>query len=319
MGVYEFDRAQLSARSCNCSSNGTADATVGETCIIAQKIFDQCRIQKCLTSAILGPARAGKNGCGCCDMLCEGEIIVPPANATDVTIRNLELTSIEILRKKANTLQNGCWDVDLKYTFRYELEFMGPNGCTIGCINAVSTYTMKVTLFGSTESDVTTTSDLYDCCGNSYGGPFVVAEGKAVALAAELKYPAANCNSCCCCCNNGCDNVSDANTPIAVNVTIGLFTIVKLFRTVNMLVNSLGRCVPNQCTALGSATDPCANFESMEFPMDAFSPTAEPRSCCGFGTAVSNSFCNAVESASESCNSCSNNNSCNSCNSCNRG
>ena len=66
MGVYEFDRAQLSARSCNCSSNGTADATVGETCIIAQKIFDQCRIQKCLTSAILGPARAGKNALAIC-------------------------------------------------------------------------------------------------------------------------------------------------------------------------------------------------------------------------------------------------------------
>ena len=52
MGAFEFD---LSARNC-CDSNNNG---AGETCIIAQKIFDQCRIQKCLTSDILGGKNAG--------------------------------------------------------------------------------------------------------------------------------------------------------------------------------------------------------------------------------------------------------------------
>ena len=60
MGVFEFD---LSARNCcNNSSNNSNNSNTGagETCIIAQKIFDQCRIQKCLTADILGPARAAR-------------------------------------------------------------------------------------------------------------------------------------------------------------------------------------------------------------------------------------------------------------------
>ena len=72
--------------------------------------------------------------------------------------------------------------------------------------------------------------------------------------------------------------------PIAVNVTIGLFTIVKLFRTVNIMVNSLGRCIPERCTANATNSDPCNGFEDIRFPLDLFSPTAKPRSCCGFGT-----------------------------------
>lgn len=149
MGAFEFD---LSARNCNsCNSNancntncGTsndcncgcvagADSTKGETCIIAQKIFDQCRIQKCLTADILGPARAAKNAVpNCNEMLCEGDIIVPPCNAADVSIQDLELERIDILRKKPNPLQEGCWDLELKYVFNYTLEFQRADGCPYG-------------------------------------------------------------------------------------------------------------------------------------------------------------------------------------------
>lgn len=184
---------------------------------------------------------------------------------------------------------------------------------------------MRVTLFGSTESEVTTTTDLFDCCGNSNGGPFIVAEGKAIALAAELRYPTCSpCNcGCGCGCGNGCNEgcgcgCGDAamGAPVAVNVTLGLFSIVKLYRTVNMLVNSLGRCLPESCTAVGSAGDPCADFENIRFPMDMFSPSAAPKSCCGFGPVFGSPNCviGSVAGATDcgTCNSCGNN-SCNSC------
>lgn len=337
MGAFEFDcKADLSARNCCfCGGNNTNDNvsntndTRGETCIIAQKIFDQCRIQKCLTSDILGPARAAKSTAPSCnDMLCEGDIIVPPCNAADVSIRDLELDRIEILRKKANPLQKGCWDLELKYVFNYTLEFTRADGCFIGSIDATNTYNLRVTLFGSTESDVTTVTDQF-LCGNSKGGPFIIAEGKAVALAAELRYP--TCSPCNCNCGCGCDscgcgqNNGDAalGAPIAVNVTIGLFTIVKLFRTVNMIVNSLGRCVPERCTSLATTTDPCAGFEDIQFPLDLFSPVAEPRACCGFGPVFGSTDCVAGETDCGcgnnncGCNSCNNNCGCNNNNSCN--
>ena len=308
MGAFEFD---LSARNCENSNSSGA----GETCIIAQKIFDQCRIQKCLTSDILGPARAARaNGASCNDMLCEGDIIVPPCNAADVTIRDLELDRIEILRKRPNPLQEGCWDLELKYVFNYTLEFRRADGCFIGCIDATNMYNLRVTLFGSTEADVTTVTDQFDCCGNSSGGPFAVAEGKAIALAAELRYP--SCNPCHSCHSCGCDPCQNGNcgitlsngdaalgAPVAVNVTIGLFTIVKLFRTVNMVVNSLGRCMPETCTSLATNADPCGNFENIRFPLDMFSPSAEPKSCCGFGPIFGSPNCEV-----NSNNNCGNNN-----------
>ncbi len=299
MGAFEFD---LSARNCSCSNNNSSNCNnsgAGETCIIAQKIFDQCRIQKCLSPDILGPARAARgNGNSCNDMLCEGDIIVPPCNAADVSIRDLELERIEILRKKPNPLQEGCWDLELKYVFEYTLEFRRADGCFIGSIPATNSYNLRVTLFGSTEADVTTVTDQFDCCGNSNGGPFAVAEGKAIALAAELRFPSCNpcsCNPCSCdpCHQHHhsceCNTISLSNgdaamgAPVAVNVTIGLFTIVKLFRTVNMVVNSLGRCMPETCTSISTSGDPCGNFENIRFPLDMFSPSTEPKSCCGFG------------------------------------
>ena len=93
-----------------------------EECIIAQKIFDQCRIQKCLTPAILGPARAARNIPSCNEMLCEGDIIVPPCNAASVTLRNVRLSKIEIVCKKPNPLRAGCWDIELKYVFHSNMK-----------------------------------------------------------------------------------------------------------------------------------------------------------------------------------------------------
>lgn len=318
MGAFEFDhKADMQARSCGCC-NSDSNGNTGETCIIAQKIFDQCRIQKCLTGDMLGPARAARSGAPSCnDMLCEGDIIVPPCNAADVSVRDLELSRIEILRKRPNPLQKGCWDLELKYVFDYTLEFRRADGCFIGCIAASNMYNLRVTLFGSTEADVTTATDQFTD-GNSNGGPFAVAEGKAVALAAELRYP--SCNPCSC--NCGCDpcgcgssNTGDAalGAPIAVNVTIGLFTIVKLYRTVNMVVNSLGRCLPESCTSLANANDPCANFENIRFPLDIFSPSAEPKSCCGFGPVFGSTHCDVDSATDNSCNNgCGcNNNGCN--------
>ncbi|WMI82115.1 hypothetical protein [Anaerotignum sp. MB30-C6] len=294
MGAFEFNNnTELSARNCGLGCGCGSNSDRGEVCIIAQKIFDQCRIQKCLTSDILGPARAARNPIPSCnEMLCEGDIIVPPCNAADVTIKDLELKRIEIIRKKPNPLQRGCWDIELKYVFEYTLEFRRADGCIIGCIEATNSYNLRVTLFGSTESDVTTATDLFECCGNSKGGPFVVAEGKALALAADLKFSGfskncgCNCGCGCGCgsgCNDGCCGDITMGAPVAVNVTIGLFTIVKLFRTVNMMVESLGKCIPESCTSTASSGDPCGDFESMCFPLDMFSPSDEHKSCCGFG------------------------------------
>lgn len=314
MGAFELD-----------NTIGISSRNKCEECIIAQKIFDQCRIQKCLTPAVLGPARAARNISSCNEMLCEGDIIVPPCNAASVTLRNMELSKIEIVCKKPNTLRSGCWDIEIKYVFHYDLEFRKAEGSVIGCIAASNIYNLKVTLFGASESEVTVASDMYSCCENPHGGPFVNVEGKAVGLLAELKHQNNyNCGSGCGCgcgcgggcgCNCGCDcDDSVFGAPVAVNVTIGLFTIIKLFRTVNLLINSMGTCLPEECVCPSSQGDPCEFFDRLKFPMDIFAPTAEPHSCCGAGT-CSSGGCDCLESVNNDncgCNDrCERNNGCN--------
>ncbi len=334
MGAFEFDNnTELSSRSCGCGCGCGSNAGSGEVCIIAQKIFDQCRIQKCLTPDILGPARAARNSGPCCnEMICEGDIIVPPCNATDVIMKHLELKKIEIIRKAPSPLQSGCWEIELRYVFEYTLEFRRSDGCFIGRIDATNSYTLKTTLFGSNEADTTTVNEMFNCCLSGVGGPYVVAEGKAIALAAELKYPSNNSNCCCCCscicgCESGCggdngcgDPCCDFSTsPVAVNVTIGLFTIIKLYRPVNMVVQSLGTCLPESCVSPLQSGDPCANFNALSFPWDVFTPSEEPKSCCSYSPNYSSPNCEALDDGCGCNNGCNNNcnNNCGCNNRCN--
>ena len=66
----------------------------------------------------------------------------------------------------------------------------------------------------------------------------------------------------------------DSEAPDSVSITIGLFAVVKLLRLSNLSVENLGNCVPGECTNTAGATafDPCAFFNSLEFPVDLFAP-----------------------------------------------
>ncbi|HIT72784.1 hypothetical protein B5E58_03930 [Tyzzerella sp. An114] len=262
-----------------------------EECIIAQKIFDQCRIQKCLTPGILGVART--YSCGCDDCCKDSEPVTPPSNASSVSVRDLVLSKISIVSKKKNPFKNCYWDVEVRFTFVYTLMFKSSEGCEICSVRATSSYNTKVTLYGSDAGDVVVASDLY--CSNDLlsSGPFVSVEGKAIGLLAELKYT--NRSSCCDCncgcgcdcncdcgcdcgcnncngCNNNCNITLSGSYPVAVCVTIGLFAVIKLFRPVNIVVKTEGFCIPDECKGPSTTEDPCDFFNNLEFPMSLFEP-----------------------------------------------
>ena len=98
----------------------------------------------------------------------------------------------------------------------------------------------------------------------------LIAVAKAVALTAELKYQRRR--------NNGAEDFSPS--PNEVLVTIGLFTIIKLFRIVNLTVQSHGFCIPEECEEL-SPLNPCDFFENLDFPMDIFAPPQRPEFVAG--------------------------------------
>jgi len=297
MGAFDFEnnKVGLSAECRNSCSN--------EECIIAQKIFDQLRFQKCLSPAIIGPARAARGISNGTDMFCEGDVIVPPCNAVSVSIKNTTLSKIDIISKKKNPFRSSCWDVEVKYTFLYTLDFRNCESVCIGTIEGTNSYNQKVTLFGgatgSSETEVTVASDLYQCFDEAAAGPFVSVEGTGVGLLAELKYA----NNC------GC------GSPISVNFTLGLFSIIRMFRTTNLLVHTSGNCIPDEIRCV-SNPDPCDFFDKLEFPMEIFAPKTNVTHCRGLGNCASsgnvndNCGCNNDNCGcnNDNCNTSKNNN-----------
>lgn len=261
-----------------------------QECIIALKVYDSVRLQDCLNGLELGPARAAECGNLCGEVFDEGDVIDPPENAATVSADRLKIKKIIIVSKEPNPFRRGYWDIDIKYVFEYRLTFREADGNILGHIKANSIYNRKVTLFGSVGQDLVVGTDLFENFVN--GGatidadPFVLVEAKAVVLSTELRYQRKI-------------NYGDrdyAPEPNYVVVTIGLFSIVKLFRLVNLTVESHGFCVPPQDEEL-SPLNACDYFEGLNFPMDVFAPPQKPE----FFAGVVNELENIKE---DRCNKC---------------
>lgn len=265
MGIFDFDN--------NCVSGN--NNKLKDECLIAFKVYDSCRQQDCLDNSKIGPARAAESTCYCGITVSEGEIITPPTNAAGVTISDIRVERVVIVSKKPSNFKVGFWDIDLKYVFSYTISFRDINGDVLCSVPAQSVFNKMVTLFGSSTTDSTISTDLLSCVGTTIdlnADPFIWVESKAVALKAELHY-----DNCC-----DCQNSDNADN---VRVTIGLFTIIKLYRIVNLVVSSRGFCIPKECEETGSM-NPCDFFERLDFPMDIFAPPQKPEFLAGISNNI---------------------------------
>jgi hypothetical protein len=237
---------------------------VKDECIIAYKVYDSCRKQKCLTGKELGPASDGERK------------ITPPSDAASVIMNDLRIEEIRVVDKKPSLFKPGYWEVTVDYTFVYELNFRDKNGRPIhhdcrGC----NVYSMTVLLFGAQGADLVIGTDLPmqnnlqaaenlraadDAAGlnmviNSNrtftAAPNVWAEAKALGLDARL---------------------NRARDEVVVDITIGLFCIIKLVRLVHLNVQSRGFCIPEKCEE-HCDIPPCEYFAGLDFPIDLFTPS----------------------------------------------
>jgi len=243
-----------------------------EECIIALKVYDSCRNQDCLTHDDIGPARAAECFCVGDNQIQDGDIINPPDNAAAVTIDRLRIKKIIIVEKAPNPFKHGFWDIDLKYVFEYRLVFREADGCVIGSVRANSIFNKRLTLFGSAGDDLVIATDLfsdYNDCATIDAEPFIMTEAKAVALMAKIHSHR----------HEGSEARHRHETK-EVHVTIGLFTIIKLFRIVSLTVESHGFCIPPECEEI-SPPSPCEFFERLDFPMDIFTPPQKPEFLAG--------------------------------------
>lgn len=272
---------------------------LSEECIIAAKIYGKCRQQECLRPDYIEPEPGvdsipitGSLSGETASIVSIGltplttpiapnsEIILPPnlVRSARVVDGSFHITNIQITNEQEENLfaSDGYWKVTIRYEFAYKIQLIGYTGTplviglstdppgvipTKDFICAYSFYEKQIVLFGGVgNSDVYVASNLFAFNGpyTYQNAPYVSVQAKATPLAATVGSYIDPCNP-----TNCPENI--------VGVTIGLFSIIKLFRLVSMTVQTTGNCDIPLCDPILPG-DPCSYFNEIPFPFDDFDP-----------------------------------------------
>jgi len=256
-------------------------------CIIAQKIYGQCRQQDCLQtkannnsttpSLIIDSSMlAGQQSINTSTPnILVGNTINPGATiAVGTAVSSVQLVpgsfavgNIKVVSVTPTAFgQTGYWDIIIKYQFTYEINLLDSSGTPIQVnfesdsgtpvtnIPAYTTYTKEVSLFGGAGNaqNIYMASTLYnpEFTYTISNAPYVMVQ--AIANPLDIK-------------------LNSYTTQSQIDVTIGLFTIVKAYRLVDMSVQSNGTCEIPVCESVVTG-DPCSSFNNLPFPFDDFNP-----------------------------------------------
>lgn len=266
-----------------------------EECIIASKVYGKCRQQDCLRPDFLEvesgvdsiPITGSKSG-ETADIVSIGgtilttpitpnSLIVFPPNLVKygkvvdgcVVVSGIEIPNPE--QEENLFASDGYWKVTIRYRFSYKLKLIGYAGTplvigvgttTKDFICAYSEYEKHIVLFGGAGNpNIYMASNLFVNNGpyTYQNTPYVNVQAKATPLAVDLG-----------------NFIDPCVQPIPcpdniIGVTIGLFTIIKLFRIVNMTVKTAGNCDIPLCEPILPG-DPCSCFNELPFPFDDFDP-----------------------------------------------
>lgn len=241
-------------------------------CIHTDKVYDSCRDKDCLESVRVYLTNSGQD-------VVDRAISVKCTKAEVIWV----FSDIEPV-----AFNRGFYSVDLKYFFRIRLAvFTGVGRPTE--VEGLATFGKKVILFGSEGNAKVFESrykeDAFDPqLWRKTNMPHAVVEVvDPITLDAKLVDVRDKHN---CCCDDDFDiasvpesvcRVFDDNFALSgeakrVFVSLGIFSIIKLERRVQLLIPSYDFCIPNK-ECVGSTDDsPCDLFGRIAFPIDEFFP-----------------------------------------------
>ena len=239
-------------------------------CIDANKIYDSCRDKDCLEDLRVYLTRCG-------------QVIVD--KAINVKCRKSEVIWVYIDVEPV-PFNRGFFTVDIKFFFKVTLDAF------IGCgkpqqVEGLATFDKKVILFGS-EGEAKIYSSRYRPDANDPQNMLRSNLPKAtvevvdpICLSAKIVDP---CERCGCCgdvdvsslpeyiCKCFDDFLVDEEDHKRVYVTLGLFSIVRIERNVQILIPAYDFCVPEKECIGSTEEDPCKLFKKLKFPTDEFFP-----------------------------------------------
>ena len=195
---------------------------------------------------------------------------------------------------EAVPFNRGFYSVDLKYFFRITLAvFTGVGRPTT--VEGLATFNKRVILFGSEGNAKVFASkykeDAFDSqLWKKTNMPHAVVEVvDPITLGSKLVDVKNKNNNCCCCdddfdlasipesvCRVFDDKITFGGESKRVFVSLGIFSIIKLERKVQLMVPCYDFCVPKKECVGETDDNPCDLFERIDFPVDEFFP---PEKC----------------------------------------
>lgn len=257
-------------------------------CIQVEKIYDSCKEKDCIEDARVyfkDPDRVNW--------------IVN--HAINVKARRAEVAKV-FTDVEEVPFKRGFYTVDIKFFIKVILDFFVPRmtgGIKIITVPGIVLFDKKVILFGSEGNVKIFKSHFVENGLDDHGDaalqqdnlPIAKVEvAEPIALNARIAEVLENAD------DDDCDRVvpkvvsslldtvdfdetdlaaDDARHIVIarrVLVTIGLFSIVKLARMVQLLIPAFDFCVPNKKCVASTDEDPCELFETIDFPIDEFFP-----------------------------------------------
>ena len=247
-----------------------------KVCIQTEQIYDSCRSKECIECLRVYLTETGQ------------EIV---NRALDVKCKKSEVIWV-FTNTEQMPFNKGYYTVDLTYFFRITLDVYTGVSRPV-TVEGLASFNKKVVLFGSEGSAKIFTSkykqDSFDPqLWQKTNMPKAVVEIlDPICLGAKMTEPGEKC------CKYADDDIDVCNIPDCVcrvfedrfvncrdnqrkvYVSIGLFTIIKLERNVQLLIPAYDFCIPEKECVTSSPDDPCEIFANINFPVDEFFPPVE--------------------------------------------
>lgn len=249
-------------------------------CVQVEKVYDSCAEKDCIEDA---------------KVLFLNPCIVK--NAINVKIKKAEV--VEVLADiEPVPFKRGFYTVDLKYFIVVTLDILTTSGFVHPSPKGLVLFDKKVILFGS-EGGVKIFKSHFVECGKDMNEHSTLQQdnlpiskvevAEPIGLNARIQTLADKIFDDCCCKKENIplnvirhlededeskhhDHDEDEIPTKRIVVTLGLFSIVKLVRFVQLKLPAFGFCVPDKECVASTEENPCELFEDIEFPVNEFFP-----------------------------------------------
>jgi len=282
---YNFDKV-LPGSICDKDMNKIKEAV----CIQVDKIYDSCKEKDCIEDAKVL-------------FKCPEKVQWIINHAINVKNRRAEVIKV-FSDVEAVPFKRGFFTVDVKFVIKVTLDFFVPKhhgGIKIITVPGLIVFDKKVILFGS-EGNIKIFKSHFVEHGIDTPMDSTLQQDNLPVSKVEVAEPIALNAKICeiherfddCCDNHVPRSISEMLEDVDVDesdyiddddrhierkivvATVGLFSIIKLARHVQLLIPAFDFCIPHKKCIASTDDDPCELFETIEFPVDEFFP---PQKC----------------------------------------